>query len=214
MFTFSEVIRITSTKYSRSLKIGSLNFFYVLLLCVSCIGIVKYFELVDRSFKSHIPQFLSLLSVLVLIIFCIRYQKKRIKIYDPAKQVWFLFILVILLATLAFSELSLILTQLDFAHYEGAEPEKFGAFIVMYLYNFFDLVPVINVWKTLKLEDPLMPCDYLAGAPVLIFQLIIIFEIIHRYKQWRNAVKDWKNEKEKIIKTQIEIKKTIDPIII
>jgi hypothetical protein len=123
--------------------------------------------------------------------------KRRIQKYNPELPVWGTFSLMILWLALTLSEFSLILFRVGWAKYEPVNRMVLGELAAFYIWKFFDMLPGIKVWETLNVDAPLETKNWVAGMPVLIFQIITIVLIIKWFKEWMKARKKYLEEKNK-----------------
>lgn len=71
-------------------------------------------------------------------------------------------------------------------------PAKYsiGTFVDLYMYTFFDLLPGIEVWKTLSVQPPIEPRDVLGGLPLLGFKVFVVWLLLDAFRSWRKGTKE------------------------
>ena len=62
-----------------------------------------------------------------------------------------------------------------------------GTFVDQYLYVFLDLLPGIEVWKTLSVKPRIEPKDAAAGLPILGFKIFVVWLFLDAFRSWRKA---------------------------
>src|SRR5437773_1420657 len=129
----------------------------------------------------------AVLLVGLILLFAYPDLKKRIENYDPRLPVIGIFLLMIIWIVLALSELSFILYRTGLAEYEPIDKVQLANLATFYLWKFFDMIPGIRIWETLKIESPMMSKNWIAGLPILIFQIIMIVLIVKLFKKWMTA---------------------------
>lgn len=70
-----------------------------------------------------------------------------------------------------------------------AVSDPFGAFVDYYSWVLLDLIPGVDVAKTLKVNPTLEPVSVSGGLPVLGFKAYVIFTIIGLFKKWSESRK-------------------------
>jgi len=104
---------------------------------------------------------------------------------DTISIVVVLFCLSIFLGAVVCSGLSYVLHVQGWAAYEGAvSDEPMQTFRRFYLWTFMDMVPVINIWKTIPVRSPLLPTDPMAGVPILIFKVFVLAYVFANVARW------------------------------
>jgi hypothetical protein len=59
-----------------------------------------------------------------------------------------------------------------------------ASFVDLYLYTLIGLIPGINVWDTLHVTSAIQTKDRVAGAPILIFKIIVVFLLFDAIRTW------------------------------
>jgi hypothetical protein len=118
------------------------------------------------------------LSIFLLPIYVISLvlgiQDVRSDKLEPRQAIASFFAMVVLF-TAMFSIVSFALFKLEWAHYEGdviktaKDSDAFLAFLLFYWWLFFDLLPVLEVTKTLHIESPLRAENFTAGLPIVMY---------------------------------------------
>jgi len=99
-------------------------------------------------------------------------------------------VLMIVVFTAVFSSASFASYKLGLASYTGdtLQAEKgsnvFYSFLLFYWWLFFDLLPVLEITKTLHLEPPLRAVNFAAGLPIVVFRGVIVLLFLKEVKNW------------------------------
>ena len=116
----------------------------------------------------------------------------------PTRVVIIMFGMSVLAAISAFAAISYYLTRQQIGMYEIRADYSIGTFADYYVWIFVDMLPGLDVWKTLGVSSPASPRNVVAGLPVLAFRLFVVLGIFASYKTWqehRNASKGERTER-------------------
>jgi hypothetical protein len=81
--------------------------------------------------------------------------------------------------------ISFALFQAHLATYEVPNPATSGQFVDLYMYEFFDLVPGIKVWETLGVKSPIVARGIVAGLPLLVFKIFVLWVVFDAFASWK-----------------------------
>lgn len=101
------------------------------------------------------------------------------------------FVFSVLLAGTASAGISYLLYIQGWASYDTPSDVTVETFLKHYLWIFFDMLPAVDMWKTIPLKSPIEPADAVSGVPTLAFKLFILiftFEAIRR--RWKRHAAD------------------------
>jgi glucan phosphoethanolaminetransferase (alkaline phosphatase superfamily) len=70
------------------------------------------------------------------------------------------------------------------APYRCAQPLTIEKFCDLYGWTFIEMIPVVDVWKTLHITNPVESLSPLAAAPELLFRLLVVVPLLAAFKQW------------------------------
>ncbi len=104
-----------------------------------------------------------------------------------------IFLLMILMGAVVFGEISFLLAMVGWAKYEP-EGVSFYVFAEYYTMILLDLLPGLQVSETFDLRLPVEPNGLVAGVPVLLFRVWVIFGAIKSFMIWWSA-RDRKQER-------------------
>ena len=110
----------------------------------------------------------------------------------PTRVVITMFGISVLAAISAFAAISYYLMREQIAIYEIRPDYSIGTFADYYFWIFFDMLPGLDVWKTLGVSSPATPRNAVAGLPILAFRLFVLLGILASYKTWQEH-RDAKN---------------------
>jgi hypothetical protein len=68
--------------------------------------------------------------------------------------------------------------------YKTQEMEHWAAYVWLYLWHLIDMIPVIEVWEHLPLQDPPKPLTLIGGLPILGFRIVILLPIIQLLRRY------------------------------
>jgi len=118
------------------------------------------------------------------------YQVKRSSQYNAPHE-------VVAVLALGLFTLSVVGAWISFTLYVSGlgcyvVPAKYSitTFIDLYMYTFFNLLPGIEVWKTLGLEPPIESRGVVAGLPLLGFKVFVVWLLLNAYRSWRKGTKE------------------------
>jgi hypothetical protein len=94
------------------------------------------------------------------------------------------FIVSVLLGAVTCASLSYILHTKGWATYNVPQQVTIETFRNYYLWTFLDMVPAINLWKTIPVKSPVEPADATGGAPVLLFRIFVLAFLFASIRQW------------------------------
>lgn len=97
--------------------------------------------------------------------------------------------ITILTATIGFGAISLWLADLGWAKYTPDNVDLLS-YSNYYFWQFLDLIPLLKVNDTLGLVAPLQPVGVVAGLPVLMFRVYILFGLLKALKGWWSGRKE------------------------
>ena len=63
-------------------------------------------------------------------------------------------------------------------------------FMRLYYYTLFDLIPGLEIVKTLHLKSPVEAHDFIAGCPILAFRVLVLWILLNALKRWYYARKE------------------------
>ncbi len=112
------------------------------------------------------------------------------------------FIMSVLLGAVACAGVSYILHTQGWASYKTPQQVTIETFRNYYLWTFLDMVPAIDIWKTIPVKSPVEPTNAVAGAPVLVFRVFILGFVFVSIRRW------WKLH---AVGNPIESKTDLDP---
>jgi hypothetical protein len=144
---FSLFGRLAAAAYNWSTIVGLL--FSLLLLYIAIIATTVHFWLIETETwnNSNLVAFVATLPSLSIF-------------------------LCVALASLAYG-----FSQLDIAHYDVHDPLSVATLSRHYLWNFVDMIPGLDVWKTLGIHDPVEERGVLSGMLLIGFRLMVIVVI-------------------------------------
>lgn len=133
---------------------------------------------------------LAITAFLLLFLRGLNRWLTRKSVIHPFPIVLSSFALVTLLAATVCAWFSYILYKQGWATYSltSSEPSV-GKFVDYYVWTFFDMLPGLEIWKSLQVPVPVEPKDLLAGVPVLAFRLLVVLGVIRGFVQWNSARK-------------------------
>jgi hypothetical protein len=70
------------------------------------------------------------------------------------------------------------------APYRCSQPLSLEKFCDLYGWTFIDMIPVVEVWKTLHIANPVESLSPLAAAPELLFRLLVVVPLLAAVTQW------------------------------
>ena len=109
----------------------------------------------------------------------------------PMRKGLAIFSMSILIAALGFGAISLWLATLGWAEYASDNLDLF-TYNGYYLWQFFDMIPLLKVNDTIGFVAPLQPIGFVAGLPVLAFRVLVLFGLLKALIEW------WSNRSEKV----------------
>jgi uncharacterized membrane protein len=157
---------------------------YTVLLTVSLFSLAL--ALIERAFKKHwlLGAILTIFYGIVIIFLGLKdIRSKEAKEYSIHKGIR-IYILLILAGAAIFSSISMFLMSLGWAKYSSDVSLTFTNFNVFYIWIFFDLIPGLKVSETLGVRLSLTPVGSVAGLPVVLFRVFVIFGVIASFKSW------------------------------
>jgi len=101
----------------------------------------------------------------------------------PIRKGFAIFSMMILIAALGFGAISLWLATVGWADYAPDDLDLFS-YNNYYLWLFFDMIPLLKVNDTLGLVAPLQPVGFVAGLPVLVFRILVVYVLLKGLKAW------------------------------
>jgi len=97
-----------------------------------------------------------------------------------------IFLMLLLVAAAVFGTISLILATVGWAKYEP-EGASFYEFTMYYIQTSVDVLPGLELSETLGLKLPVEPEGAVAGLPVVVFRVLVIFGIVASLTMWWSA---------------------------
>ena len=94
------------------------------------------------------------------------------------------FIISVLLGAVACAGISFILHTRGWARYNTPQQVTIETFRNYYLWTFLDMVPAIDIWKSIPVKSPVEPIDVVAGGPVLAFRAFILGFVFVSIRRW------------------------------
>jgi hypothetical protein len=114
----------------------------------------------------------------------------------PVKKGLAIFTMMVLIAALGFGAISLWLATVGWAKYSPANLDLFS-YNNYYMWLFFEMIPLLKVNDALGLVAPLQPVGVVAGLPVLIFRIIVLYVLLKGLKTWWTTRTDKNDNMEK-----------------
>jgi hypothetical protein len=85
---------------------------------------------------------------------------------------------VVALFSASWSSLAYGFARLSPAAYAHPDQITFGLMFKHYLWQLADMVPVIDVWKQVHIDDPIVENHLWPGILVIVFRLIVVFVVL------------------------------------
>lgn len=103
--------------------------------------------------------------------------------------------LMVFLLIVIFSAISLALYMANVAQYNGFETTNvdqawmtISDFISFYTWQFFKVIPGLEVNNALEWNNALKPSGFVAGAIIVAFRVVVIFVLLKAIKDWWTAL--------------------------
>jgi hypothetical protein len=95
----------------------------------------------------------------------------------------------LMLAIVMAGWVSYTLDALKFGTYNVASARSMNTFIGLYFFTLADLIPLLDITKTLHLKSPAEPQNFIAGLPVLAFRVFVLWFLFEEFRTWRKGRK-------------------------
>jgi hypothetical protein len=102
----------------------------------------------------------------------------------PAYKVLGIFILTVLIGATVAASISQLLELVGWATYLPIRRHHLFEFHVFYLWSFLDMLPGLDISKSLGLTGPVQPQGVVAGLPIVAFRAFVIFGLLGSLKVW------------------------------
>lgn len=127
----------------------------------------------------------AILIIILGIYLLINFSQDEVKLFgQPVPHVLSIFGIIIVALVAGFSSLSYSLSEFGWVRYVSDKPITPGGMGDHYLWNLINIIPGLEVWKTLKVDDPLQISGWWSGILLLCFKVIIIIPFIALVKKW------------------------------
>jgi hypothetical protein len=122
-------------------------------------------------------------GTIVLLRVVIR-EAERAQGSAPAPTIVAVFVLIVFLGGTVSAWLSMLLYSWGIADYQPPI-ESQGRFIDYYLgWQVLDMIPGLDIWKTLGISPPTQPHNVAAGIPILLFRAFVLYGVFRALQQW------------------------------
>jgi hypothetical protein len=96
----------------------------------------------------------------------------------------------LLLAVILGGWLSYLLHAKGLAQYALQGEPSLAQFMRLYFFTFGELLPLVDVTKTLQIASPVSIRSFWGGVPVLAFKVFVLLYIFEAFRSWSQARKD------------------------
>lgn len=120
---------------------------------------------------------------------------------SPTRVVVSLFATLIPLAASICSAWSYILMSKGWVSYTAVNELHAGAFADFYMWHLIDVIPGLEIWKTLGVEAPVKANDVAARIPILMCHICVALPVFAFIKKWYDTAKATKTGKGNLVKT-------------
>jgi len=75
------------------------------------------------------------------------------------------------------------LEKLGLASYTGAGADNFRVLYKHFLWQFLDMIPELDIWKVLRIEDPAVESGLYAGLLLIAYKIVVIYAVLETLKK-------------------------------
>jgi hypothetical protein len=158
-----------------------------IILCVSVFGIIK--STTEQHWALGIVATAFYSWGVYLGIADLRSREAR---RFPVHKGLFIFLLAVLTGIAVAASVSLQLRRVGWAIYEpvSTDDDAYFSLVGYYVWVFLDMLPAIKAAELLAFAAPLKPQNSVAGIPVVLFRVFVLFGLLAALKVW------WQGRKE------------------
>jgi high-affinity Fe2+/Pb2+ permease len=124
------------------------------------------------------------LLLLWLLLWLNRSLGKKQPSEHPARVMLSIFLLMVLVGAAVCAQASYLFHSKHWATYTAVKDLQLGRVVDYYMWVFIDMIPGIDAWKTLNVRPPLEPVDFLAGLPILLFRIFVVYGVLICFDKW------------------------------
>jgi hypothetical protein len=158
-------------------------FFAALIIYALARVVMEKATAIHWVFGAVVATLIALL-LLWLLLWLNRSLGKKEHSEHPARIMLSMFLAIVLVGAAVCAQTSYLFHSKQWATYTAVKDLQLGRFVDYYMWVFIDMIPGIDAWKTLHIHPPLEPVDFVAGLPVLLFRIFVVYGVLICFDKW------------------------------